>query len=182
MRMSSCTVRDILPHVVFSIPDMEQVNTEDWAGESADAFVFRSRPNQSLTHRQERFVFWCLAVLCLAAPSVFAYLGDWLMLPFAGLEIVVLAWAFKVLRSRAGDYETLVIEGDTVVLEWHAGGREGRREMNRKWARVVCECRTPGRNCRLGVSSHGRATAIGLYLNDKQRLKLAATLRSRFQA
>jgi len=161
---------------------MEQVNTEDYVGESADAFVFRSRPNQSLSHPQERLVFWSLAALCLAAPSVFAYFGYWLMLPFAGLEIGLLAWAFKVLRSRGGDYETLVIEGDVVVLEWHAGGRGERREMNRQWARVVCDCRTPGRNCRLSVSSHGRATEVGQYLNDKERLQLAATLRGKLQA
>lgn len=180
--MPSCTVRDILPHAVFSIPDMEQVNAEDCAGESADAFVFQSRPNQSLTHSQERLVFWGLAALCLAAPSVFAYLGYWLMLPFAGLEIGFLAWAFKALRNRARDYEMLVIEGDVVLLEWRAGGRGERREMNRKWARVACECRTPGRNCRLSVSSHGRATEVGQYLNDEERLKLAATLRSKLQA
>jgi len=161
---------------------MEPVNTEDCVGGSADAFVFQSRPNQSLSHPQERLVFWSLAALCLAAPSVFAYLGYWLMLPFAGLEIALLAWAFNILRNRGGNYETLVIEGDVVVLEWHAGGRGERREMNRKWARVACDCRTPGRNCRLSVSSHGRATEVGQYLNDEERLQLAATLRGKLQA
>jgi uncharacterized membrane protein len=160
---------------------MEQVNTEDRAGESAGAFVFESRPNHSLTRPQERLVFWSLAALCFATASGFSLLGYWLVLPFAGLEIGLLAWAFKVLRSREGDYETLVIAGDVVVLEWHAGGRGERRELNRQWARVVCDCRTPGRNCRLSVSSHGRATEVGQYLSDEGRLQLAATLRSRLQ-
>ncbi len=160
---------------------MDHVNTEDCAGESAGAFVFNSRPNHSLTRPQGRLVFWSLAALCFATASVFAFLGYWLILPFAGLEMGLLAWAFKALRDRGADYESLVIEGDVVVLEWHAGTRGGRREMNRRWVRVACGCRAPGRNCRLSVSSHGRATEIGQYLSDEARLQLAATLRSRLQ-
>ena len=160
---------------------MEQVDTEDCGGDASGAFVFQSRPNHSLTHGQQRFVFWSLAAVCLATSSGFALLGYWLILPFAGLEIGLLGWAFRVLRSREGDYESLVIEDDVVVLEWHCGNRGERREMNRQWARVVCNCRTPGRNCRLSLCSHGRATEVGQYLSDEARLKLAATLRSRLQ-
>jgi uncharacterized membrane protein len=174
-------VRDILPHSVSSIPDMGQVNTEDCVGESAGAFVFQSRPNHSLTRHQQRLVFWSLAALCFAMASGFAWLGYWLTLPFAGLEIGLLAWVFSALRRREGDYESLVIEGDVVVLEWHCGNQGERRELNRQWTRVVCNCRTPGRNCRLSLCSHGHATAVGQYLNDEARLQLAATLRSRLQ-
>jgi uncharacterized membrane protein len=161
---------------------MEQKDTEGCAGESAGAFVFRSRPNHSLTRPQERLAFWSLAALCFVTAIGFALLGYWLILPFAGLEIGLLAWAFEALRSHEGDYETLTIEGDVVVLEWHAGAHGGRREMNRQWARVVCDCSTPGRNCRLSVSSHGRETEVGQYLSDEERLQLAATLRSKLQA
>ena len=158
------------------------MNTEDCEGVSAGAFVFQSRPNHSLTNGQQRFVFWSLAAVCLATSSGFALLGYWLILPFAGLEIGLLAWALGALRSQEGDYETLTIEGDVVVLEWHAGTNGERREMNRQWARVVCDCRTPGRDCRLSLSSHGRETKVGQYLSDEARLQLAATLRRKLQA
>ena len=158
---------------------MGQVNTQHCVGESAGAFVFQSRPNHSLTRLQERLVFWSLAALCFAMASGFAWLGYWPALPFAGLEVGLLAWAFSALRSRKDDYESLVIEGDVVVLDWHCGKRGERRELNRRWARVECKCRTPGRNCRLSLCSHGHATEVGQYLNDEARLQLAATLRSR---
>jgi uncharacterized membrane protein len=160
---------------------MEQVDTEGCAGESAGAFVFRSRPNHSLTRTQERLAFWSLAALCFSTAIGFAWLGYWPILLFAGLEISVLAWAFEALRSRTGDYETLMIEGDRVVLEWRVGTHEERREMNRQWVRVVCDCGTPGRNCYLCVSSHGRETEVGQYLSDEARLQLAATLRSKLR-
>lgn len=171
-----------MPHAVSSVLPMEQVNTEDCEGVSTGAFVFQSRPNHSLTHSQQRFVFWSLAAVCFATASGFALLGYWLVLPFAGLEIGLLAWALGALRSQEGNYETLTIEGDVVVLEWRAGTDGERREMNRQWARVVCDCGTPGRNCRLSLSSHGRETKVGQYLSDEARLQLAATLRRKLQA
>ena len=161
---------------------MEQANTDDCEGVSAGAFVFHSRPNQSLTHRQQRIVFGSLAAVCFATAGGFALLGYWPILPFAGLEIGVLAWALGALRSREEDYEKLTIDGDVVVLEWQSDTHGGRREMNRQWARVVCDCRTPGRNCRLSLSSHGRETRVGQYLSDEARLELAATLRRKLQA
>ena len=161
---------------------MEQVDTEDCAGGSSGAFAFHSRPNRSLTTNQQRFVFWGLAAVCFATGSGFALLGYWPILPFAGAEIGLLAWASQVLRSREGDYESLTIEGDVVVLEWRAGARGERREMNRQWTRVVCNCRTPGGSCHLSLSSHGRETKVGQYLSDEGRLQLAATLRRKLQA
>lgn len=126
-------------------------------------------------------MFWSLAALCFGLAIGFALMGYWLTVPFAALEVAVLAWAFKVLRSRERDYETLLIDGDLMVLEWHAGTQGERREMNRQWASVECACNKSGRNCRLNVSSHGRATEVGKYLSDEGRLQLAALLRSRLQ-
>ncbi|TNF58565.1 MAG: DUF2244 domain-containing protein [Burkholderiales bacterium] len=161
---------------------MNQVTTGDCGREPAGAFVFLSRPNRSLTRPQERLFFWSLAGLCFMTASVFAWLGYWMVLPFAGLEIGLLAGALAMLRSREQDYESLVIDGDVVVLEWRSARDSGRREMNRHWVRVECGCISPGRNCRLSVRSHGRATEVGQYLSDEARLQLAATLRSRLQA
>lgn len=161
---------------------MGQSNTEDGTSESAGVFVFQSRPNHSLTHRQQQLVFWSLATISFVSASGLTLLGYWPILPFAGLEIGLLAWAWGNLRNREGNYETLTIEGDVIVLEWQDGSSGERREMNRQWARVICDCGTPGRNCRLSLSSHGRETRVGQYLSDEARLQLAETLRRKLQA
>lgn len=160
---------------------MDKVDSNGCEEGVSATFVFRSRPNQSLTRGEQRVVFWTLAMVCLGTASGFALLGYWPILPFAGLEIGLLAWAHEVLRTREGAYETITIEGDKVVLEWQAGTRADRREMNRRWARVTCECASPGRNCHLRLSSHGRDTEVGQYLSDEARLRLAATLRRKLR-
>lgn len=139
-------------------------------------FEFISRPNSSLTRVQRQRVFWGLAGLCFAIASAFAALGYWLVLPFAGLEIGLLAWAFEAIRGRESDFESVTIRGDTLILEWHDGQRSGRREMNRQWARVICQCRRSGR-CRVSLRSHGKETELGQFLSDEGRLALARTLR-----
>ncbi|MHB1352099.1 MAG: DUF2244 domain-containing protein [Thiobacillus sp.] len=111
---------------------MKQVDPEDCVGEAAGAFVFRSRPNCSLTSAQEQLAFWSLAAPCCAAAAAFAVAGFWIILLFAGLQTGVLAWAFKALRGREDDCESLTIAGDRVVLEWRSGRRQGRRELNRQ--------------------------------------------------
>lgn len=161
---------------------MDQTNKEDREGVSEGAFVFQSRPNRSLTQTQHRLAFWSLAGSCCATAGGFALLGYWPALPFAGLEAGLLAWSFAALRRQDGNYETLTIDGDKVVLEWRTGTHRERREMNRRWACVVCDCGTPGRNCRLSLRSHGRETRIGQYLSDEARLHLAATLRRKLRA
>ncbi|MFO7543815.1 MAG: DUF2244 domain-containing protein [Thiobacillus sp.] len=147
----------------------------------AGTFVFHSRPRCSLTRTQERWFFRSLVVLCFGPAIGFAALGYWLVLPFAGLEIGLLAWALETMRKREGNYETLTIDGDAVVLEWREGARSGCREMNRRWARVQCDCISPGRNCRISMRSHGLETELGQYLSDEARLQLATTLRNRLQ-
>lgn len=161
---------------------MEQLDTDGVARGSAGGFVFHSRPRCSLTRAQERLVFWSLVWVCFGAATGFAILGYWLVLPFAGLEIGVLAWALETMRKRESDYETLTIDGDAVVLEWRAGKQFGRRELNRQWVQVACDCSAPGKNCRLSVRSHGRETEIGHHLSDEARLQLASSIRNRLQA
>jgi uncharacterized membrane protein len=160
---------------------MEQADTAGAARGSGGAFVFHSRPRCSLTRAGERLVFTSLAALCLAVAIVFAARGYWPVLPFAGVELAFLAWALKTLRSRAHDFESLTVDGDSVVLTWRCGRHTGRRTMNRQWVRVVCECSARGRNCRLCLRSHGRETEVGLYLSDEARLHLAASLIQRLQ-
>jgi uncharacterized membrane protein len=144
--------------------------------ESDGVFQFVSRPNRSLTVAQQRRIFWGLAALCFGIAIGFAALGYWLVLPFAGLEVGLLAWAFEAIRAREQDYESVTIRGDSLVLEWHDGKRSGRREMNRHWAKVVCR-RRPG-CCKVSVRSHGKETELGHFLSDEGRLELAQALRT----
>ena len=141
-------------------------------------FCFHSRPNSSLTREQRKKVFWGIAAVTLLIASLFSWLGYWLILPFAGLEVGVLAWAFDALGRRAEDYESLRICGDEVLIERRHGEHLERRTLNCQWAKLVLVGARPGGKVKLALRSSGQETELGSYLTDEARLELAKELQS----
>ena len=95
-----------------------------------------ARRNDSLGTRRRWLVFGALALVSLGLALVFALAGAWPVLPYAALEVGVLAVAFACVERHAGDWERLTVVGDRVVVERAVAGRQERREFNRLWVRV----------------------------------------------
>ncbi|MBA2690171.1 MAG: DUF2244 domain-containing protein [Burkholderiales bacterium] len=127
-----------------------------------------------------RIVFLTLifsTILIVAAG--FACAGAWLVLPFAGLEIVALGVAFYLISRRDGDFERLTIGEQAVCVETMERGAPSRVEMNRAWAQLVRGIDGCGRGCRLALRYRGREVAIGRLMNDEQRLSWSRELEGR---
>ena len=150
---------------------MEGSNAEPLAD-----FIIIARPNCSLSPAS-RLLFLCfIASVTFGIALTFAWLGAWLVLPFAGLEIGVLVWAFRHVARHAQDYEKITIQGDCLTVECRSVERVTRHEFNRCWARVMLEPAAHG-ECRIALRSHGRQVELGRYLNSAQRQALAKELR-----
>jgi uncharacterized membrane protein len=63
----------------------------------------QAKRNCSISPLGLALVFAALAALTLAIAAAFAALGAWLILPFAGLEMLVLGAAFWITARRAGN-------------------------------------------------------------------------------
>ncbi len=137
---------------------------------------FESRPNCSLSGASRKLAFWIIAIASLGIASGFCLLGYWPVMPFAGLEVGVLAWAFGVLRRRELDFESLVIDRDRISITTRREGRTEKRELNTLWTRVQFVCERPGANCRVLIRSAGLDTEVGRHLNDEGRRELAQAL------
>ena len=111
------------------------------------------------------------------AAAAFACLGAWLILPFAGIEVLVLYLAWRWIERHAHDYELLTITGDRVEIEVADVGRLQRFEFNRWWTQVVSS--QDGGS--LALRSHGRQVEFGRHLTNEQRLRAAGALRRRLR-
>jgi uncharacterized membrane protein len=140
----------------------------------AAGFSRVARRNNSLSSTGRIFVFGLIFVVSIGIACAFAALGAWLILPFAGLEMAVLCWAFHAVERRANDFERIAIDGDSVRVEICETGRAGTHELSRYWAQVVVS----RDGARLALRSHGHEVEIGRHLNDDQRLALARELGS----
>jgi uncharacterized membrane protein len=144
--------------------------------ETPPSFVLVARRNNSLSARGSRIVLGSFFAIAFAISLAFALQGAWLILPFAGAEVAMLYLAFRVMARHAGDYESISISADRVLIERSERGRLDRHEFSRYWARVVLERSVPGRGDVLAVRSHGRQVEFGRHLTEEQRRRVAQTL------
>jgi len=141
-------------------------------------FNFTARRNNSLTSSDRILAFGFIALVCLGIAVAFACFGAWLILPFAGIEVLVLFLAFRWIERHARDYERLTIAGDVLQIEIAERERVERLQINRWWAQVVCE-----RNgSRLALRSHGREIEFGRHLSNEQRLVVAGALKEQLRS
>lgn len=145
----------------------------DLAGCGAEFTYFR-RHCSSLDLRLLGLVFGSLALFSVLVASVFAVAGAWLIIPFAGIEIVALGFAARWILRRAGDFERLAFDDDRILLEVREQGMLRRFEFNRCWVRLVT-----GNAGAVTLRSHGREVAIGRFCGEESRQALARELRSR---
>jgi len=144
------------------------------AGQSVD-YLLVARRNNSLSRSERQRVLCFICAVSLTIALGFAAFGAWLVLPFAGLEMVVLYVAFRVIEKHAGDYEYVEISGDRVRVEVREGGAVRGVEFDRHWAQVVLLEVAHGYG--LGLRSHGREVELGRHLTDAERERVARELR-----
>jgi uncharacterized membrane protein len=146
------------------------------AGESG-SFMLVTRRNSSLSAPGRHLVLGSLVLITFAVSVAFALHGAWLILPFAGGEMLLLYLAFRCTAQHAADFERISIDGDRVLIERWETGRVSRFEFNRYWAQVVMQREARDARDTLAVRSHGQQVEFGRHLTDEQRRKAARAIR-----
>ena len=135
------------------------------------------RQHGSMSARAMVVAVICLSVLVLTIGLSFFTLGFWLILPFAGLEIAVVAAAVAATIQRAGDHELIVVDDARVRITQQLGKRTVTHDFVRYWTQVKRE-RAASRlhPSRLLVGSHGRFVPVGCALTEEAREELARSI------
>lgn len=150
--------------------------------EEASGMTFVARRNNSLSAGGRRLVLGSLAALAFAISLGFAFSGAWLVFPFAGLEILVVYAAFRVMERHAADFERLSLDGERIVVERGQRGRTRKVELNRHWAQVEYRAPDGVENGRLILRAHGADVEFGTYLTDAQRADVARRLKEHLKS
>ena len=144
---------------------------------SPSDFIVTARPNCSLTGRGRLVFFSVVALVSFGIASVFAFVGAWMVLPFAGLEIAAFGLAMYLMHRSANDYERIAVSGDHLQVERCQRNRTVRSEFQCYWAQVILKSAAYGKDCRLFVRSHGKQIEVGQYRSTEQRIELARELK-----
>ena len=144
------------------------------------------KPNNSLSPEGTVKVVMALFVIVLLVSIGFSLIGAWLVLPFAGIEIVALAYAFYSVYLHSNDYESITIVGDEVIVEKKNDKDLTMMIFQRYWAQIsvrdVMQGSGKGSKRVLFISSHGKEVEFGKYfINDGQRTMFARELREKLR-
>ncbi len=148
---------------------------------SSDGTVIVARPNNSLS---QKGFFWLFAAITLIAGIVaigMCLSGAWLVLPFAGIEILAFACAFHHVFLHYGDFERVSLVGNEVVIEKRNYKNSEKFTFERYWAKVILRNNDDG-NCSIFIGSHGKEVEFGSrYMDQDQRITVAKQLKQQLK-
>ncbi|UCE90138.1 MAG: DUF2244 domain-containing protein [Pseudomonadota bacterium] len=117
------------------------------------------------------------AAVSITIATGFALAGAWPILPFAGMEMLLLGLALQMCTRKARRFELIAIDEDRIEIRRHAGGPRESFSFQRYWAQVTL---VPPMNrsqaSRLLIRSHGRSVEVGSWLDEQERRELASGL------
>ncbi|MFO1153209.1 MAG: DUF2244 domain-containing protein [Rhodospirillales bacterium] len=146
----------------------------------ADGVVFYSavlRPHRSLRQRTTAMLVLGLAGVWLCVGLVFIAVGAWPVLPFFGLELLIVYWFFR-LNERSGNVcEAIILTASALtVRRTDPWGKHSLVAFPPRWLQVNLEP-APGFDNRLELRSHGRSLTIASFLPPHEREAVALALR-----
>ncbi|MCU7845998.1 MAG: DUF2244 domain-containing protein [Candidatus Thiodiazotropha sp. (ex Monitilora ramsayi)] len=153
------------------------VRSDVQIGSRSTQTVFIVEQNRNLSWRQSKWLFLFLAA-CIATVSLyFASLGAWLVLPFTGLEILLVGGAIYAQSCCAHRKQIIRVDQTQVEID-EPPHRNALKSFPKAWSKVIQIRDSRGwYPSRLLIGSHGEFVEIGKYLIDDEREQLAHQLR-----
>jgi uncharacterized membrane protein len=139
------------------------------------------RPNPPMSPKALGVVLGIVAEINLVFALSFVLRGAWPIAPFLGLDVALLAWAFRESRIRAAAFERITLTVSRLLIALHpARGAPQDVALNPYWVQVDYETTgLPG--AKLTVRSHGQSVRIGRFLGEPERAAFAFRLKSALQ-
>jgi len=124
---------------------------------------------------------WLLALLGTVLFSVavfFTTMGLWLIIPFAGLEFVFVAWCLHWSAERSLDKNVITIDDVTVKIEKGRRQRSSTIELDKIWCEVILDTLPrKWQQTRLFVRCKNDRIEFAEFLDSTEQKALARELR-----
>lgn len=135
-------------------------------------------PNMSASWRTTRRLLWLVSMIALAIASMFAVTGLWLILPFAGLEIITLVSLMYWVAIQCCRKQVITLANNRILVEkgYHTPNMSWESELF--WTRLVVQ-QAPyrGHPSRLFLCSKQETLEIGEFLDENEKKNLVAEIR-----
>jgi len=151
---------------------MNSENSRDGEVKSVQ-WLFKN--NCSLAPKQLLYWYFSIALLTLIIASGFGLMGYWVVLPFAGLELLILAVAFLVYGRHAADFELLQLDGTELRLVRAVGQTQTEQVVPAQWVRLEYDGRY---KAPLLIRYQGQTIKFGRFVAEQDKPALHKELRA----
>ncbi len=136
-----------------------------------------ARPNASASNESVLKLLLSLLVLSGFITFGFVRMGAWMVLPFAGLELLLVGVAFVLVLRHRGDYEKITFSDEWVEIEQSVLGEVKHARFQRYWTRITLRETENGKTS-LWIGSHNQEVEFGRdSMDNAQRAELMAHLK-----
>lgn len=146
--------------------------------ESGNGYRLIITPNCSISWRH--LVIFYIGTCCVAMiiALFFALQGQWLIVPFSGLEMLALGGALYVSSRKAHYREVITSSDERVKIEKGIQRIKHQWVFERSWIRLRDETydREKGHR-KIALGSHGSYVEVGGFLSDVEKDELAFRLK-----
>ena len=147
-----------------------------------ELFAARVTPNASLGTAGFVAVMVAMGAIGVVCGIMFARVGAWPVVPFLGLDVLLLYVAFRAYRKRSAAYEEIRITREEVLVrrvDWR--GRRSEARFNPAWVRLektvlVAPEGLEGGLARLAIAWKGKLLQIATDLSAPEREAFAAAM------
>lgn len=133
-------------------------------------------PNLSLSWKANTRLLLVLAVFIFLIPTSFFSLGGWIVLLFAGAELVLIAVSVYLFFSHYSHRELITFTADKVVIERGQYSPEVTSEYQRHWSKIHIEEHGLYDIPRVCIKSHGKETELGAFLGYDEKIMFIKTI------
>lgn len=135
-------------------------------------------PNRSAHWQRTKLWLWCISTVALLISVGFALAGLWLILPFAGFEVMALVFLTSWVAHQCHRQQVIYIDDGRVLVEKGRHAPKVSWEAELFWARLVVDPPVyRGHPNKLFLRSKQQKIEIGEFLNEQDKKRLVAELR-----
>jgi uncharacterized membrane protein len=135
------------------------------------------RPNQSTDWKSSLLFIFIIAFTCLSIGIGFAFAGAIMILPFAGLEVLIVGYCLYLVMKKTYKQEVITLTKEKLKIEKGEGKINQVWEYYRMWSFVSVERpEHPWYPAHIVVTSKGERVPIGDFLTEDEKEDLVNNL------
>ncbi len=119
-----------------------------------------------------------LGVVCLGVAITMAAFGFWMIIPFAGAEVIFIVFCLHWTLKRLSRKEVITVDDDAIRLEWGYTQPDVSVALPRRWSRLNYRRSSSDFDVGdLSVGAHGKHYTLGACLGREEKQELYAELK-----